>query len=108
MLRRVLHQIQTHKLPIRLLLRLRHTELRIHQPDVEFPRAAERLVDVGALEREIHAPAECEVLEDGNELGDLTVAQELKPDVVGFEVLVDWNDHAAAGDGENCCGSGFG
>ena len=100
MLRRILGAIQTNKLPPLVLVRLRHREFRIHEPHKELGIATERLERVRAAQNHVHATAEFEVFEKGYELNDLVLLDDLKPCKLGFEALVDGDDHAPAGNGE--------
>lgn len=114
MLSPILQHIQTQKFRLRRLAALGQAELRVHEPDIEPAPPGERLENVGTLEREIHAPPEGEVLEDGDELRGVVmgvggvvvvILDDLEARGEGFDVFVEGDDHAVAGDGEGCCGA---
>jgi hypothetical protein len=100
MLPRVIRHIQTNKPRNLTILTLRQRKLRIHNLDLEFPRSAETLEDVGTLEGEVHAFAMAEVAEEGEKLDGFLLLDYLDAGFVCFPFFVDGDDHSAAGDGE--------
>ena len=67
-----------------------------------LPRLGEELEGIGAAEDEVHASAQGEVLEEGDELRRVAAwfVDDEDAGEIGLEALVDGDDHAAAGDGE--------
>ena len=102
----VVGDIQAHKPPERIIssssiLVIRgQGELGVDETHEKPARPREGFEHVRGLDDEVHAGAEAEVVEEGDELGGLPVADDLHAREAGFELLVDRDHHAAAGNGK--------
>lgn len=117
MFTRIFNLIQTNKLPLDTrparqpalsLLHLalappflhRQRELGIDELESEFPALVALLKCVHGAELEVHGVGVRKVFEKGKELDDVVLLHDLEADGVGGPLFVDWDDHAAARDGE--------
>lgn len=83
----------------------RQCELGVHQLDAVLAAAVLLFECVHAREAEVHSVSVREVLEEGEQLDYVVLVHNLQADGVGCPLLVDWDYHAAAGDGERACNS---
>ena len=117
MLARILNLIQAHKPPLRARpprnasLRFLHlplapalinrqSELGVDQLQPVFPPGVFLLERVHARQPEVHGIGVREVFEEGEELDDVVLGNDLQADCAGGPLFVDGDDHAPAGDGE--------
>jgi hypothetical protein len=75
-------------------------ELAVNQFDARFSAFLGRLIDVLGFQLEVHSVGVGEVLEEGEQLDDVVLYDDLDTDRRGSPLFVDGNDHTAARDGE--------
>ena len=83
----------------------RQREFGVHQLDAVLAAAVLLFECVHAREAEVHSVRVREVLEEGEQLDYVVLVHDLQADGIGCPLLVDWDHHAAAGDGERACNS---
>jgi hypothetical protein len=93
MLTGVFWQIQSHKSLILCAFIFWQRKFRIHDPDTEFPRFVQGLIDIGTFQMQVHALPMAEILKECYQLYNAILLEDLKTASVGFPPFIDGHDH---------------
>lgn len=84
----------------------RESKLAVDEPEGRLAVFVDLLEYVLRFELEIHRIGVGKFLKEGKQLDDVVLFHDLDANRVGGPLLVDWDDHTAAGDGEGRCDAG--